>query len=79
MLLLRLVAASEREAWRARRLVNEGLLLVHGGSRIGEGGRGKSISDCLLSLLGTPGPSPVVTEPWLPRFRTAENERRRNF
>ena len=38
MLLLQLVAASEREAWRARRLVNEGLLLVHGGSRMDERG-----------------------------------------
>ena len=38
LLLLRLVAASEREAWRARRLVNEGLMLVHGVPRKDERG-----------------------------------------
>ena len=69
MLLLRLVAASEREAWRARRLVNEGLLLVHGGSRIGEGGRGKSISDCLLSLFGA-----AWTFSCSPRAMAVENQ-----
>ena len=71
MLLLRLVAASEREAWRARRLVNEGLLLVHGGSRMDE--RGSLLCETGLSLLEARPPSPAVPEPWLPRIRAAEH------
>jgi hypothetical protein len=48
-------------------------------SRIGERGRGKSISDCLLSLLEAPGTSPAVPEPWLLRSSTTEDARMRNF
>ena len=51
MLLLRLVAASEREAWCARRLVNEGDSLVHGGTRMDE--RGSLLCETGLSLWST--------------------------
>ena len=69
MLLRRLVAASEREAWRARRLVNERRPLKHGGSRIGASAGAVIDPTCVLSLLEAPGPCPAVPEPWLPRFR----------
>ena len=49
-------------------------VLVHGGSRIGEGGRGNRDLSLLLSLFGAaPGPYPTVPEPWLLRIRAAEH------